>query len=213
MTAVLLGGLFLATAAWSAKQVGAHVDVPKPTWTLSVRDLTGEVASGSRVTLFTDQGLAEPVKIGSASVVSSEATSQGVQVTINQIEMTEDFVPSQASLLRAGDGSPGTGPEGVVRGAQGTPIVEPLVLQGAVASVVAIIGVTITYWLVGRRRTSVNFFVDTDGEMRKVNWSTRREVIGATIVVIVATFLIAGFLGVIDGGLSQFFKIVGVLQD
>ena len=38
------------------------------------------------------------------------------------------------------------------------------------------------------------FFRDTNGEMRKVTWPTRNEVVGTTVVVIVATIVFALFL-------------------
>ncbi|MBL4670604.1 MAG: preprotein translocase subunit SecE [Flavobacteriales bacterium] len=48
--------------------------------------------------------------------------------------------------------------------------------------------------------------------MKKVNWTTYREVKGSTIVVIVATFLIAGFLFGVDTIFSSFFRMLGVLE-
>jgi preprotein translocase subunit SecE len=38
------------------------------------------------------------------------------------------------------------------------------------------------------------FFRDTSGEMKKVTWPTRNEVVGTTAVVIVATIVFALFL-------------------
>lgn len=38
------------------------------------------------------------------------------------------------------------------------------------------------------------FFRDTKGEMKKVTWPTRNEVIGTTVVVIAATVVFALFL-------------------
>jgi preprotein translocase subunit SecE len=38
------------------------------------------------------------------------------------------------------------------------------------------------------------FFRDTSGEMKKVTWPTRNEVVGTTTVVIVATIVFAVFL-------------------
>ena len=38
------------------------------------------------------------------------------------------------------------------------------------------------------------FFRDTTGEMKKVTWPTRNEVVGTTIVVIVSTLVFALFL-------------------
>ena len=48
--------------------------------------------------------------------------------------------------------------------------------------------------------------------MRKVNWSSRREVIGSTWVVIAAAFLISAALFVIDQAFAGFFRAIEVLN-
>lgn len=45
------------------------------------------------------------------------------------------------------------------------------------------------WWL-----TTREFFRDTNAEMKKVTWPTRNEVVGTTVVVIVATLVFALFL-------------------
>ena len=45
------------------------------------------------------------------------------------------------------------------------------------------------WWLSTRE-----FFRDTAGEMKKVTWPTRSEVVGTTVVVIVSTLVFALFL-------------------
>lgn len=52
------------------------------------------------------------------------------------------------------------------------------------------------------------FLQDVQAETKKVTWPSRRDVVGSTLVVIVAVFIIAGFLGVIDFILSL---LIGVL--
>ena len=46
------------------------------------------------------------------------------------------------------------------------------------------------------------FLQDVHAETKKVTWPSRKDVIGSTVVVIVAVFIIAGFLGIIDFILS-----------
>jgi preprotein translocase subunit SecE len=48
----------------------------------------------------------------------------------------------------------------------------------------------------------VTFLQEVQAETKKVTWPNRKDVFGSTLVVIVAVFVIAGFLGVIDFGLS-----------
>ncbi len=42
------------------------------------------------------------------------------------------------------------------------------------------------------------FYNDVRSEMKKVSWPARQEVIGTTIVVIVATFFFGLYLGLVD---------------
>jgi preprotein translocase subunit SecE len=56
----------------------------------------------------------------------------------------------------------------------------------------------------------VGFIKEVKVELGKVAWSTRRELIDSTVVVIVVTALMAGFIGLIDimlsKGLSQLLR-------
>ena len=58
----------------------------------------------------------------------------------------------------------------------------------------------------------VDFLIATEVEMRKVNWSTRREIFGATRVVIGLTLLVAAITFVVDKGFQFLFQQVGVLE-
>ncbi len=46
--------------------------------------------------------------------------------------------------------------------------------------------------------TTVRFLREVRGEMKKVTWPQRKEVIGSTAVVILASFIVAFFLGGVD---------------
>ena len=59
-------------------------------------------------------------------------------------------------------------------------------------------------WIASTRE----FFRDTAGEMKKVTWPTRNEVVGTTIVVIAATIVFALFLWVCD---LAFYKAIDFL--
>ena len=60
-----------------------------------------------------------------------------------------------------------------------------------------------------------DFFRDVWSEMKKVSWPARSEVMGTTIVVIVACFLFGFYLFVVDSGLSwlvdKIYKASGVV--
>lgn len=49
---------------------------------------------------------------------------------------------------------------------------------------------------------SVQFFRDVRSELRKVTFPTRKETLASTLVVLIAVFVIAMYLGVVDFVLS-----------
>ncbi|MBL7085169.1 MAG: preprotein translocase subunit SecE [Candidatus Omnitrophica bacterium] len=44
----------------------------------------------------------------------------------------------------------------------------------------------------------IKFFSEVKTEMKKVSWSTRKELISSTWVVIISVFLLASFIAIID---------------
>ena len=42
------------------------------------------------------------------------------------------------------------------------------------------------------------FFVNVRGEMKKVKWPTKKELISSTIVVVVLSLLVGFYLGILD---------------
>jgi preprotein translocase SecE subunit len=68
-----------------------------------------------------------------------------------------------------------------------------------------------TWWLINKPR-NVDFLIATDSEMKKVNWTSRRELIGSTKVVILFMFAIALFLFVLDFEFGQNFYYLRVLE-
>jgi len=60
-----------------------------------------------------------------------------------------------------------------------------LVTRAIVATALIVVSFVLIFWVIGRSRGVVDFMIATEGEMKKVNWSSRKEVFGATRVVIV----------------------------
>ena len=86
------------------------------------------------------------------------------------------------------------------------------VQAGAAVIVVAVFGY-IAYYLIARKPKMVDFLIATEGEMKKVNWSTRREIMGSTWVVIGLTFVVALIISVLDFGIfTPLLNWVGVLE-
>ena len=67
-------------------------------------------------------------------------------------------------------------------------------------------------WRLMNKPSNVDFLIATDSEMKKVNWTSRKDLIGSTKVVIVFMFLIALILFLVDIIFSYFFYIIGVLK-
>ncbi|MHC4543048.1 MAG: preprotein translocase subunit SecE [Planctomycetota bacterium] len=60
------------------------------------------------------------------------------------------------------------------------------------------------FWLVNKP-TIADFMVAAESEMKKVSWSSRKEIAVSTFIVIVLVILLAIFLGVTDIGFQVFF--------
>ena len=86
-----------------------------------------------------------------------------------------------------------------------------LITPGIPIAMAVVFGVII-WRLAFVSRKSSDFMIATEGEMKKVSWSTKREVVGSTKVVIMFTVLMALFLFIVDFGFQIFFKSVGVLK-
>ena len=75
----------------------------------------------------------------------------------------------------------------------------------------AMVGATL-WWFVGWNTRSVDFLVATEGEMKKVNWSTKHELVGSTVVVIAVVIIISLFCWLFDFIFSTLFVWMKVLD-
>ena len=86
----------------------------------------------------------------------------------------------------------------------------PLVRYG-LATVLVVVAAAVMFWIVNRPR-SADFMIATEGEMKKVSWSSRKEVVGSTKVVIITTLILTSILFAVDLLFVQVFRWVRVLQ-
>ncbi len=68
------------------------------------------------------------------------------------------------------------------------------------------------FWIVNRPKTA-DFLIATEGEMKKVSWSSRKEVIGSTKVVMITTFILAVLLLAVDLVFQLAFQTIGVMPE
>lgn len=69
----------------------------------------------------------------------------------------------------------------------------------------------IQHWIMNKP-ANVDFLIATDSEMKKVNWTSREQLIGSTKVVILFMFLISATLFVFDIIFGYLFWLIGVLH-
>jgi preprotein translocase subunit SecE len=53
-----------------------------------------------------------------------------------------------------------------------------------------------------------SFFGEVKTEMKKVSWSTRKELLSSTWIVIVSVFLLTLFIGIADFAISRIVNLV-----
>ena len=85
------------------------------------------------------------------------------------------------------------------------------VASGAAVLFMLLVG-GLLWWFAGSNETSVDFLVATEGEMKKVNWSTKREIVGSTLVVIGIALTISVFCWIWDFAFSTLFVWMRVLD-
>jgi len=66
------------------------------------------------------------------------------------------------------------------------------------AAVVFLIGFSLLGFWISNKPTNVDFLIATDSEMKKVNWTSRRDLIASTKIVIIFMFSVAIFLFAVD---------------
>jgi preprotein translocase subunit SecE len=81
---------------------------------------------------------------------------------------------------------------------------------GMAVGVIAFFG-ALVYFILNKPRIA-DFMIATEAEMKKVNWPSKKEIIGSTWVVICGTAFIAILLFCINIGFAELFRKIGVLE-
>ncbi len=82
---------------------------------------------------------------------------------------------------------------------------------GAAIAVIAIFGAT-GYWLLALNRKVCDFLIATESEMKKVSWTSRKDIVGSTKVVVFVVVVLSILLFIVDIGFMVFFTEIGVLK-
>jgi preprotein translocase subunit SecE len=78
-------------------------------------------------------------------------------------------------------------------------------------SAVVLVGLGWLIYFLINRPSYADFMISTEGEMKKVSWSTRKEVIASTKVVIGTVIFMAFLLAGIDLFFTVLFQQIGIL--
>jgi len=87
-----------------------------------------------------------------------------------------------------------------------------LLITPGIAILFAVVMGALAWRVAYVNRKSSDFMIATEGEMKKVSWATKDEVIGSTKVVILFTVLLAVLLFVVDLFFQFFFSWINVLK-
>lgn len=91
------------------------------------------------------------------------------------------------------------------------PVKQMLYYQAAMAvGVIAVFG-AIVFLILNKARVA-DFMIATEAEMKKVNWPSKKEIIGSTWVVICGTAFIGLLLFIIDIGFTWLFTKINLLE-
>jgi len=215
LTAIFAGVLVLSGALWAWNQAGTYKP-PTPTYRVTLAAVQGTLQPGVQVDLY-EYGAtqADPdVLIGTASVDSfGVGDARTGEAVLSNVRMLEGRVVTRTQRLVNEDIVGQAAPfSAQTTSMVGVAAFDVIYVQGAIAGTILILGAVVIYLFVAMKRQSVEFLIATDGEMKKVNWSTRKEVQGSTMVVVIASFLLAMLIFAIDYGFGAFFKLIGVLE-
>jgi preprotein translocase SecE subunit len=213
MTATLIAVIALAGAGWMSKQMQLVAEkLPRTVWTMKFATAPATAPTeGQSVTLYAKGTSDAPtgVEVGKAEVLGY--ASNAAELRIRNVQMS------------AAGGDPGNAADGSVKigsspdvvkitgGLVGEPAVRAEVLQGLAVAVMLLIGAALAYWATALHQRFVDFLIATDGEMKKVNWSTARDIKMSTLVVIFASLVLSLSLFVVDVSFQWIFTKAGIL--
>ncbi|MGC4031385.1 MAG: preprotein translocase subunit SecE [Tepidisphaeraceae bacterium] len=88
------------------------------------------------------------------------------------------------------------------------------VSRGVAAGMTAVVVIltAILAWRLMNKPRNADFLIATDSEMKKVNWTSREELLGSTKIVVLFLFVIAAVLFVIDIVTAVVLQLIHVMK-
>lgn len=62
--------------------------------------------------------------------------------------------------------------------------------------------------MIAKLKKIPQFFKEVNEELKKVNWTTRQDLIGAAVVVVIISAILTLYIFAIDMGLAKLMKII-----
>lgn len=213
MTAAMIAVITFGTAGWLMGQMAVLADkLPARAWGAELGNVTGgQVAPNERIKLMTAAKPNAPAEVlGTAEIESFDSGSQTVR--IHRFDPAKPGIdPTAAAAIVPAEG--GQSFSAPIKGSlHKIAAIQPVYLQGGGAALVLLMGAALAFYFAGFRRSTVEFLISTDMEMKKVNWSTRKDIWNSTLVVVGASVLLSAVLFGIDVMFQQFFRFIKVLQ-
>ena len=79
-------------------------------------------------------------------------------------------------------------------------------LSAHVVAAIFLVGSMVGVYILVNRPRVAGFLVEVEGELRKVSWPTRREVLGSTLVVLILMAILAAYIFLVDFVLANILK-------
>jgi preprotein translocase SecE subunit len=211
MTATVLGIITLLGCAWLWGQLNAYTP-PVKEWQLTVAGLDqAQPAAGTEARLLRTNTLdGTKAVIGTATVSGFDSVTGGSHLRLNGLALQAPASIDQVDAVEVGPA--GSATSGTARSARPIAAFDKIYVQAAGIAALILAATWLGFWLIGMKPTTSEFLIATDGEMKKVNWSTRKDIIGSTQVVILWCILLAVGLFLVDTVFAKFFQLINVLE-
>ena len=85
----------------------------------------------------------------------------------------------------------------------------PTIRFGVPTGIVVVLGLVVGWFV--NRPGSADFLIATESEMKKVSWTSKKEIIGSTKVVIITAIIMAAILFSTDMLFTVLFKELGIM--
>ncbi|MBA4029061.1 MAG: preprotein translocase subunit SecE [Planctomyces sp.] len=218
MTATLIGLFTLGAAYWGWTQSElVAVRLPSSTWSFTgALDSALSSGDGSKLpTLGTKLTLQGPASEGGERpTIATGTIARRLATSDREFLVTGvEFAQGNASLERVASAALPDGSALITNIARASrqPLIQPALIQGGFAGLFMLLGSVAAYWFCASNPRSADFLINTDFEMRKVNWSTPTQIRGYTWVVIFSALFVSAVLLVFDTAFALFFGAVGII--